>query len=184
MGLSRLLYLALPAALIGCASMSVQTDFDPEAGFGQLRTFGWMPTASAAGVSRTASIRPPSGLLEGRIRAQVRSDLEEKGYRYSDARPDFRVGILTVADRRVDASTVNTYYTYRRTTWIVSEPTVRQYVEGTLIIDLVAGAENDLVWRGSASGALPANPTPQSVSEKAVKAASAILDRFPPEGAR
>ena len=57
---------------------------------------------------------------------------------------------------------------------------VRQYEEGTLVIDFIDGGTRKLVWRGSGSKALSRNPTPEDTTRTVDQATHEILKQFPP----
>ena len=58
--------------------------------------------------------------------------------------------------------------------------TVREYLEGTLILDSVDDRNSKLIWRGWASGALDHDPRPDKVRMYVNKAVRTILEKFPP----
>ena len=57
---------------------------------------------------------------------------------------------------------------------------VHEYTQGTLILDFVDTKNKHLVWRGSAQGALPDNPTPEKIEKKINEAVAKLLEKFPP----
>jgi hypothetical protein len=57
---------------------------------------------------------------------------------------------------------------------------VRQYEEGSLIIDIVDNAEDELVWRGVASKSLPSNPTPEKIDKIIDQVVTKAMENFPP----
>lgn len=162
--------------LTGCSSMNVGTDFDPQASFSELRTYALMPAPRRRG----ADPRTAHPLLARRIADAVEQEMTKKGYRKVERNPDFRIGYHMVLDEKVDVTTVNTVYGYRRTRWIVSQPVVTEYLQGTLILDVVDPDQNGLIWRGAASDAVDQNPNPERVQKKVNEAVSKILAEFPP----
>jgi hypothetical protein len=56
---------------------------------------------------------------------------------------------------------------------------VRQYDEGTLIIDIIDMAEQKLVWRGIRSGAMSQSPTVEESTENINNAVNQILAQLP-----
>jgi Domain of unknown function (DUF4136) len=139
----------------GCApSVKVTTDRDPGANLSAYRTFAWVGEHPLIAV-RAAQV--PSPLLEGRIIRAVRSNLEGRGYRYSENNPDFAIA-FTVGSRekiRVDSypsryhgnwgwAGTRRYYGGGYTT----DTTVRQYTVGALAIDIFDVASRSPVWHG------------------------------------
>ena len=57
---------------------------------------------------------------------------------------------------------------------------VTQYDEGTLVIDFVDMAKQELVWRGVGTGALDETPTVEQRTENINNAVTKILEQFPP----
>lgn len=160
--------------------MRVESDFDPQAGFSDLRTYSWMEEPAQPGAA-ARSVRPTSDLVKRRIERAVDAELARKGYQRTSTNPDFKVGMLTIVDEKVDVDYINRYYGYRRTTFVVQEAVVSEYLQGTLVLDIVDAKKNELIWRGSASGALPDNPTPERVEKTVNEAVAQIMERFPPD---
>jgi len=59
---------------------------------------------------------------------------------------------------------------------------VTQYEEGTLVIDFVDMAKQELVWRGVGTGALSESPSVEERTANINNAVTQILDQFPPTG--
>ena len=66
----------LVLALLGCATGSVQSDWDPEADFSTLKTYAWFPRTRPA----APDPRLNSTLLDARIQQAVEAELAAKGY--------------------------------------------------------------------------------------------------------
>ena len=64
----------------------------------------------------------------------------------------------------------------------VQDTYVREYDEGTLIIDIVDAGSNELVWRGAAQGEVNLAASPQEREQRAQDAVQRILEDFPPQG--
>ena len=76
--------------------------------------------------------------------------------------------------------TIDNFFGFRRR-FFTSTVQVREFLEGTLILDVVDTRTNELVWRGWATGALAHNPKPDRVSMYVTEAIADILERVPPE---
>ena len=57
---------------------------------------------------------------------------------------------------------------------------VSQYDEGTLVIDVVDMAKQELVWRGIGTGVLSENPSVEERTANINYAVTEILTQFPP----
>lgn len=57
---------------------------------------------------------------------------------------------------------------------------MRQYDEGTLIIDVSDARKKELVWRGVGSGRLRKETTPEQMTQDIDLAVAEILAQFPP----
>ena len=58
--------------------------------------------------------------------------------------------------------------------------TVRQYTVGTIILDMWDAQKKQLVWRATASDTVSDNP--QKNAETIRKAATKLLEHYPPSG--
>ena len=57
---------------------------------------------------------------------------------------------------------------------------MNEYLEGTLILDIIDAHNNEITWRGWASKALDHDPDPDNVRMYVNKAVEKILEKFPP----
>ena len=58
---------------------------------------------------------------------------------------------------------------------------VREYTQGTLVIDVVDAGKNALAWRGSATAEIKRGSDPGRSQERLNDVAARILGPFPPE---
>jgi hypothetical protein len=61
-----------------------------------------------------------------------------------------------------------------------SETYVREYTEGTLVLDLVDGEKGELAWRGTAQAEVTQTQDPEKRQQRIRKAVAEILQQFPP----
>ncbi len=191
--------------LAGCSTMTIRTDYDPQAPFTQLRTYDWTDYDVDAGGNPAIN----SPLVERHIRTAVDSALASMGYqKVTSGDVDFRVASRVVAEEEVTIDRSYSYSPYfghhgfgRRHfghrgfghsgfghsgfghhgySPYYSSGYVRQYLEGTLILDIVDDRNGRLIWRGWASGALDHDPRPEDVRMYVNKAVRKILEKFPP----
>ena len=66
----------------------------------------------------------------------------------------------------------------------VSDVSVRQYTEGTFIVDFIDPHRNRSVWRSTIQSRLKAQPDPTEASANRTAAVKAIFAPFPPEAPR
>ena len=178
---ARVLAALLFTALCSCSTLRVNTDYDPEFDFSGFRSWSWL-TGPQAG---TVDPRLPSGLVEERIRAALEKHLAARGFeRSSSGTPDFRVGYHATVEDKVDVRTVNRAYGYGPG-WgagrgrLTSDVYVREYAEGTLILDFVDSRSNRLVWRGSAQAEVYSYSTPEQREARIDDAVGQILETLP-----
>ena len=58
---------------------------------------------------------------------------------------------------------------------------VRNYEEGTIIIEIVDFKSNQMIWQGTVNGALTGLDNPEDANEVVSKAVRDILVKFPPK---
>jgi len=169
---------AAAVLLAACASgPEVRSDYDHQADFSRYRTFGFMPVL---GTDKSGY----GTLLTERLKQATRSQMEMRGYVYTETRPDLRVNFNASLRHKTDvvpAPPVAPYYRYRAglyAPWPGYREEVYQYTEGTLNIDLVDVERNQMVWEGM--GTAQVDDAGQAQSETNVeKGVAAIFARFP-----
>jgi hypothetical protein len=180
--LKWLLAVCAVALLASCATgPTVRTDYDPEADFSHYKTWAfYQPIA----MEETGY----STFLTDRIKADVRREMEARGYSYDEKSPDLRVNFQGIVREKTDVWTTprtdfQYFYSYRRRSYFAvpfwyDETQVTQYREGTLTVDLVDSARNRLVWTGDAIGRVTRKP-PQERAQDVDRAISEIFLRYP-----
>ncbi len=168
--------LAATALVSGCSGISVSTDFDPKVDFSAFKTYGWH--AAPAGAA-------PNPLVDARIRRAVDDALPARGYRAaaSPAEADFLVAHRTAVQQRIEVSPSSAAVGYRSGRWGAAVGTgadVRTYDEGTLVLDFVDAKSKELVWRGTASGTVHGDLTPEEREARIREAVTKLLEKFPP----
>ncbi len=193
-------------ALAGCTTLQVRTDYDPEVSFTQLSTYDWVDRKADA--SGDPAVNSP--LLERHIRDAVEGELGSRGYRKvtSDI-PDFRIAYRVMAEEksRVDGSygyagpyaspgyfypgyfgyrfhggrSFTPYYRYSGAGY-AGTGRVREYLRGTLVLDIIDVRTNEVVFRGWARKSLDLDPRPEKVRMYVSEAVEKILENFPPAG--
>ena len=176
------------AALVlsGCTSLDVRSDYADGASFTGLQTYEWVDSDR----SETGDPAIDNPLHADRIRTSVDELMEDKGFRRSTApgTPDFRLSYEMLA-----TETTRTYYGtgsygYRHRYGYghfghgfygpsFTEPALK----GTLLLNVIDAGSDEVIWRGWASGILPADPNPEDVDHYVAEAVQGILVQFPPK---
>jgi hypothetical protein len=174
---------ALPG-LSGCATR-VRSDFDREAVFSRYHTFDWIAPPIRASEDELRSV--PEGpfarnsLLDKRIRAAVTTKLRARGFQYAEGgESDFRLNYHVTFKDKFAGSGSDFGYVGRYHRGAFSSGfnwSVRQYQEGTIIIDIVDRAKDQLVWRG---WVVNRNRDGNYDEAEIYRAVNQILMRFPP----
>jgi len=177
--------IALAIALIqaGCAAR-VRTDFDHGADFSSYQTFDWIaPPRSASSDAQLDSQDPfaNNSLLDKRLRAAVDRVLKSRGFRKT-AREDSDIRLnyhVIFRDKLVASGSDFGYYNRHRHGGFSSgfNFSVRQYQEGTIIVDIVDRAKDQLVWRGWVASRNNDGSYDEAEISRIVQS---ILERFPP----
>ncbi|WP_129776536.1 DUF4136 domain-containing protein [Peristeroidobacter soli] len=152
--------LALTAALFaaGCATTSgpkTRIDYDKSADFSVYRTYGF---PKETGTDRGGY----STLVTSYLKSAMSSQMEARGYKYSEDHPDLLVNFYMNTRERTEirpdarASVGYGYYGYRYglyNAWpMYDEDRTVTYKVGTLNLDIVDAEKKQLVWEGVAEG--------------------------------
>jgi len=158
-------------AVAGCgSSMKVETDFDREASFTDLKTYDWAPPELAG---QRGAANPQS---ERRIIAAVERELGEKGYRKDSDAPDFLVGFVVVTEEKIDQQTVLADSVVG---YVSAETRMRTYEEGMLALFVARAHDQKVIWQGVASETFQ-SPSREEVDKAIDEAVNKILSMFPP----
>ncbi len=170
-------------AAVSCSTTSIQSDRDDQADFGSYSTFTWF-NAPDTDTQPTAG---PSQIVDGRIRSALAENLTTKGY--TQAAPgaaDLQVAYYTSLSSQLRVDNAGWGYGwgygpswgFGYTYWPGwNMTTVSTYLEGTIIVDVIDRAKNQLVWRGVATSALSKE---SSSEEKINSTLTRVLADFPP----
>lgn len=171
---------ALLAMASGCATpIEATMDYDQRFDFDEVKTIALQP------VDRDSvnSIRI-SDMQVQRIDDTITRELERKGFTVADdnASADLYLTWHLVTEERTDVRSYNSasYYNCWRCGPAVSDVSVRQYTQGTLIVDMIDPQRNRSVWRSVIESRLKSQPNPDQAAERREEAARAIFAEFPP----
>jgi Domain of unknown function (DUF4136) len=177
--------LLLTLLLSGCASVSLERDFDPSRDFGAYRTWSWM---SDKLLYQPDDARLKSDLTEQRISQAVTGQLEQRGLRQASAgQGDLKVQTVLIVDERQDQITTQyggSWGGYWGGYWggpAFTETRRVDYKVATLQIDLYDAKDGKLVWRGSGEQIMRSQAPSPAERERAIReTVTQILSQYPP----
>jgi hypothetical protein len=173
--LTLIVFITTAIFLVSCTTISVNQDYDPAYDFSKLKTYGFIPITEEAGIDQ---------LNATRLGDAIKENLNAKGYTLSE-KADFGIALFFTKDTKTSIQSTGGYgygygYGYRGYGGMGGSTYVTQYDEGTLVIDVVDMAKQELVWRGIGTGVLSENPTVEERTANINYAVSEILAQFPP----
>ena len=171
------------AVVAGCAETQrqVRSDYDRTANFSGYRTYDIMP-----GAGRSPTGGDYSTLVAQRIEAAIHREMTARGY-VRAPNPDLLVNFQVTVKNIQKVSQVPTagppaysyrYGAYRGWPTYSYETWVREYDEGTLLIDLVDAQRQQLVWEGAGTGRVTQKKL-ENIEETVNGAVAAIFERYP-----
>ncbi|MFT6287881.1 MAG: hypothetical protein ACJA09_002638 [Alcanivorax sp.] len=178
--IQALAILALAALSVGCATpLEATSDFDQNFDFSKVQKIAIQPT------SRTdpATIQISDMQIE-RVTQALADELEHKGFQVVDDKTeaDMFLSWHLVTHEKTDVRSYDSmsYYNCWRCGPAVSDVSVRQYTQGTFIVDMIDPARNKSAWRSIIQSRLSSKPHPDAGEERRQEAAQAIFVAFPP----
>ena len=164
-------FATLALTLSGCGSpLKTETDFDPEASFTDLRTYGW--------VSEEDKRSAPNAQTERHIVRSVEAELASKGYRRDSARPDFLVGFIVV---RVDEVVQQTMVTDSVLGYVSMRSYSQSFADGTMVLFIEEPEGGRVIWRGAAEKSFDQDASRGEVNQTIEEAVKKLLSEFPPK---
>jgi len=193
---TQLLTAAGLLALGACApAISVRTALSPDASLTGLHTFRVLPTPQpkiAGAVSSTNDPMLVNSISNRALRADLAQEFAGLGYVASDSNPDFCVAYYASTNQKLDVTYWDYGYAWRPHWWSgwgrrwgrgwggdwgIQSPTVTQYTEGTVIVDVIDPKTKDLLWRGQ--GVAAVSDDEAQYEQVLKKTVAAIVDKFP-----
>ena len=173
--------------ITGCSGIRVSQDYDPNTRFGQLTTFAWTsPTQE-----KTGDPRIDNPLLDERIRAAVTQALTQKGYTLTtDRDPTFSVRYRYLLHQRLDSGGsgisfgvggFGSHSGIGTGIGIGTGTGAALQEEGELVIDLMQGTSDTLLWRGSGIHPFKRYTDPSKATAAIDTLVEKILAPFPPD---
>ena len=172
---SSILMVIVIALAVSCSSITTQYDYERGEEFSRFKTFSFLPAPPELGQNQ---------LVMKRIGDAIVKHLATKGLTETDNNPDLNIAVYTKVKDKISVTSYGygyaPYYTWGYWGPGRGAVDVRQYEEGTLIIDLVDAQAKEMVWRGMASKALPSAPSPEKIDKIIDNVVAKIFEKYPP----
>lgn len=168
-------------ALTACGGgIDVKTDYDPAAAqaMNSYKTYSW------AHAKRDQTV---STLNAQRIVDAVDNALKTKGFQKVESGGDFQVAFIATTAAQTDYTTTNDYYGYGWGRWYggggmsTSHTTAYNWTQGTLVLDIVDGKSNQMVYRSTATAEVDQDLAPAERQTRLNQGALQMLAKFPPK---
>jgi hypothetical protein len=181
--LYHLRHLATVLLLSACAA-TTNVDYRPDYDFSAIRTLA----LEAPGQTGSHDPRISGPLIDARVNASITQVLSARGYHLveQDANARLTWQLVTKAGLESDYSGIPVGYghygSYYGTGVAYGFPfyDIESYDEAVLTIDILSGADGDLLWRGSASRRLGDGLTPEKLTRLVNDLVTEVLVLFPP----
>ncbi|MEP4147118.1 MAG: DUF4136 domain-containing protein [Halioglobus sp.] len=173
--------LFLLSLVTACATpLEATMDFDSSFDFTQVKKIALQPVDR----EDLASLHI-SDMQEARIDQALTDELQRKGFEIvtDNSQADVYMIWHLVTEERTDVRTYNSmsYYNCWGCGPSVSDVSVRQYTQGTFIVDMIDPLRNKSVWRSIIESRLRNQPENTEVlAEERREAATAVFAEFPP----
>jgi hypothetical protein len=180
-----LLGLFLAVLLAACSSTPTATmDYDPGFDFSGVRKITIQP------IHRTVESQAVlSDMQISRVKESLTAELQRRGFQVvpNNADADMLLAWHLVTQERTDVRTFNS--TTRYNCWncrrmgmgTSTNVTVRQYTQGTFIVDMIDPARLQAVWRAVFESRMRDQSDPTRAAEARDAAVAAVLAEFPPK---
>jgi hypothetical protein len=187
----RTLYI-IPMILLGliysCApSVKVTTDYDHAVNFNDYKTFAVYDLKTQEGQINQLNV--------DRIQKAIRAEMTAKGFKETDNNPDLKVNAVTIVKNKTSVTANSNFYGYGGMYrpygyWgagggMINGTTTYNtydYVDGSLMIDIVSTKTQKLVWQGIGNAEIDSKPdNPEEFINTSIQK---ILAGFPPDLAK
>ena len=162
--------------LVGCSSISTTSDYDPSADFASYSTFSIYDGTIAGSELESAP------LVKKRVMDAIVNEMQKKGFVEADSEnADLIIYTQAGTAEKMNVSD----YGYGYGAWWGPYPygrniDVSYYTQGSLIIDLVDNAKDELIWRGIGTAVVQDRGTPEERQQFIDEAVAKILGNYPP----
>lgn len=175
----------LVAITLGCSGVQVSQDYEPGANLTTLRTYQW----KSSNQEKTGDPRIDNPLRDERIRAAVDRQLTDKGFvKTENQKPDFLVLYQNILRQKIESVGTSGGFGFGIGSFgrhgsiaLGTGNDVREYDEGSLVIDFLDPDSNDLLWRGSGIQRYREYKDPEKATRDINTLVETILKQFPPQ---
>lgn len=174
--------------LSGCASLSVNYDYNQQTDFSQYKTYNWLAVPQNMEVNE---------LNRKRFVSAVETNLADKNMTKDTTAPDLLIATHFGKETKVEITNWGYSYApgslyggygYRHDPYTYGAPYVTsrnistyEYDVGELILDFIDAKTRQLIWRATARDIISPASTPEKQTEKINKAVDEILQNYPPQ---
>lgn len=178
--------LAAVFSVAAYAKPHVKADYDHSTNFAAYKTFGFV---SPSGTEVDGYPAP----ITDAFKSAVKSEMEKRGYKYAESNPDLLANFSGLLQKKTGHDTLDKqevgYYGYRQgervpvyKTWstYTYDKGTKEYVEGTVNIELIDAKAKQLVWEGVAIGEVRSKTLKaEDPSPQIAKAVEHVFDKYP-----
>lgn len=177
--------------LAACGGVPVSVDWDQQYSFADIKSYGWIPNPKLDLPVPPVPSGPPgfgggtSGmrddLTDDRVTAAINSQMAARGLKRMEMPqvPDVLVSYHYGVADKLDIQSFHSHFGYYPCVHC-SDISVRQYREGTLVIDIVDPKTRRMVWRGVSERRIPSFDSPEERRLYINETVAAIFEQFPP----
>lgn len=159
--------------------VSIKSDYNPEAvgAMQAYKTYSWAVSKKDQTITQ---------LNAQRIHTAIDAALQAKGYRKVESGGDFLVAYIATTAQQTDYTTTNDYYGYGWGRWYgggmsTSRTTAYNWTQGTLVLDIIDGKSNEMVYRATAEAEVDQDLSPAERQTRLNSGAIRMLEKFPPK---
>ena len=170
--------LSLLLLLLSCSPVYVSYHQQAEnRSLSQYQTFNF----AQLNVDNQSSWQPQAQNLD-RVKALVTQEMEERGLRKVDGNADLLVNLgVVISDevqtRETDIRDAPIYVGTRNYHWESEEVVVREYQQGTLMMDVIDAANQEMIWQGVAKSTMTSNR--EKMAKRVEQAVAQLFKSFP-----
>lgn len=178
---------SLGASLCGCATIDITVAYDASANIANLKSYSW--TIDSKQSTGEPLLDDPS--LHAVIQSAIDEELGGKNYQKESSDGDFLLHYSALLEGKEEIITQEEYEDYPLVYgWNMgyvsherledgTQTYIREYQEGTLIIDILEPKTDRLIWRGSATADIQRTASLAKRRDRAQKAVRDILESLP-----